>query len=455
MGILVAAFVSLSLVIVAAGIVLARTSDAIAARTGLGRSIAGVVLLAGATSLPELSVGWSAVRIGAVDLTLGELLGSCLINLLILALLDFATRSKSGMLSRIAAAHALSAIVTILLVGTLLLGLLIPIGVQVLRLGPVSWALILIYLFGIRLIYLDQWMSAAVTETEPTMPQTLWKPLSGYLLAAAATFFAAPQLALTAELLAQQTGLGETFFGAAFVGGITSLPEFVATLTALRLGAVDLAVGNILGSNSFNIFIIAVVDLADPAPILSGASGVHAITAVAVIIVTAVVALGLLYRAEKRYWLVEPDAALVVLLVLGALYLVYTRRESLPPAGTSLTQRISETFDSCSMTPGRKAARRLAALTACSRMSQRSMMQPGRFRMDPNSAPARMVPLGPRIASTSGGRSPARSSLMTRTAMNFVGRSRQTSATPSDSMSTAMAPVLCDNSRFSSTRRTM
>ena len=96
----VGTFLLLSCVIVCAGVLLTKFADHIAETTSMGHSLAGLLLLAAATSLPELSIGWAAVRINAVDLTLGELLGSCLWNLGLLAILDLAIQTGGRMLSR-------------------------------------------------------------------------------------------------------------------------------------------------------------------------------------------------------------------------------------------------------------------------------------------------------------------------------------------------------------------
>src|SRR5688572_411254 len=79
-----ARFLLAALVIAGAGTALARSADRIADRTGYGRLLVGSVLLAVATSLPEMLVDWSAVRLGEVDLAVGDLMGSNLMNLLIL-----------------------------------------------------------------------------------------------------------------------------------------------------------------------------------------------------------------------------------------------------------------------------------------------------------------------------------------------------------------------------------
>ncbi|MCA9079498.1 MAG: hypothetical protein KDA58_03020 [Planctomycetaceae bacterium] len=321
---LIVTFCVLAVVIIVAGTVLARCSDTLADATGMGRSLAGLILLAGATSLPEFSVGWSAVRIGAYDLTLGGVIGSSLLNLLILALMDLFTQAKGRMLSRLAAAHALSAIASIILTCVVIASILNGSDFVLCRLGLGSWGLLLAYLFCMRLIFIDQHYTAAMTDApQPEAPLRWKRATMGYLIAASAIFLAGPPLASSAESIAAQTGMGQTFFGTVFVALITSLPEAVTTFAAIRLGTIDMAVGNILGSNAFNMAMLAGLDLATPVPLLSSVAQTHALTGTAAVLVTSVVIAGLLYRAEKRWWILEPDAVLVIVLVLGSLLAVY------------------------------------------------------------------------------------------------------------------------------------
>jgi len=317
-------------VIVVAGSALTRFGDAIASITGLGRLLIGAVLIAAATSLPEVLVDVNAVRReGLPDLAVGDLLGSSLMNLLILAALDFLRRGRGRMLSRMSAAHALSATMAILLTAIVAVAILVPLRHEFLGAGVGVWVVVVVYALGVRLTYFDQRFAAAVKGEEPPPPEVAGKKLGlkaaalGFTVAAAAIFVAAPFLAHAAGELARLTGIGSTFIGTTLVALATSLPELVSTLAAVRIGAHDLAVGNIFGSNAFNMVILLPVDLAHPGVLLADASQAHAVTALAVIVVTAVATLGILYRAEKRIWFIEPDALLIVLLVLGALGLLY------------------------------------------------------------------------------------------------------------------------------------
>lgn len=329
---LAALFLLLAAVVVTAGTFLARFGDALGERAGLGRTLAGMLLLATATSLPELAINSSAAWIGAVDLALGDLFGACLFNLLILAVLDMLYQTGGGMLSRESAAHSLSAVSCILLTGTAVFFLLL--GERAdwgpFWLGPGSVAIVVVYSLCAQLIFFDQRYHLAHSQTDPEHAEdrpasrmTLRQVLAAYLAAAAAILAAAPFLADTADQLASRTGLGETFFGTLFVALATSLPEIATCRAAVRIGAFDLAVGNMFGSISFNILILVAVDAFYDGHLLASGSATHAVTGLAVIMITAVITLGLLYRAEHRLWVIEYDAALVVLMTLGSFGLVY------------------------------------------------------------------------------------------------------------------------------------
>ena len=322
-------FLALAAVIVVAAMFLSKFADSLADQTGLGRTVTGLILLAGATSLPEFSIGFSAVRMNAVDLTAGDVLGSSLINLLLLAVLDLVNKTPGKLFSRLAAGHALSGIVACLMTGIVLLGILLDSPFTFFRLGPCSWALIVTYAICSRLLYLDHRASMAAAPPEAVAHsggRSLTANIAGFVACAAVIFFVAPRLAHTADALALQTGLGRTFFGTVFVAMMTSLPEAVSTLSAMRLKANDMAIGNILGSNAFNMLILGLTDFASEKPVMALVGDVHAITAACVMITTCVSVLCMLYRAEKRWWIIEPDAALVIFLILGSLYLVYLHR---------------------------------------------------------------------------------------------------------------------------------
>lgn len=318
------------LAIVVAGTFLTRAADTIARRTGWGRLLVGGVFLAGATSLPELSVDLSAIRLGLPDLAVGDLFGSCLFNLLILAVLDLSHRSRRRMFSHAAAAHALSATMTMTLYALAGIGLLLGprlSGIEPAGIGLGSGAVAVAYLLGLRLVFYDQRSAlASVAEKSSEGKDTLVKAVGLYLVAGASIFLAAPFLSSAAGDLAVASGLGTTFIGTAAVAFCTSLPEIVTSYAAVRLGAFDLALGNIFGSNAFNMLLLLPLDLAQTGPLLSMVSPLHIFTCLAAILVTAVAVMGQLYHMERRRVIVEPDALLIIVLVTGALSALYWLR---------------------------------------------------------------------------------------------------------------------------------
>jgi len=322
----VALFAVTAAVIVLAGAALTQFGDVIANRTRLGGLLVGTILIAGATSLPELGVNVSAVRRGDADLAAGDLLGSSLMNLLILATLDLTRYSRGRMLSKASAKQALgatssialTAIVAIFIMSSAHLG-----NVEIWRVGPGTIVLLAGYLLCLRLIHRSRQGPGTESAARAIWPPFLRKlelkgAIVGYVIAATVILAAAPLLSRAAGNLAEQTGLGGTFFGSTFVALSTSLPEVVTTFTAVRIGALDMAMGNILGSNSFNMVIFFPLDLAFDRSLFAAISASHGYTALCVIVVTCVVLLGQLYPVERKKPLLEPDGWLAITLIVAS-----------------------------------------------------------------------------------------------------------------------------------------
>jgi cation:H+ antiporter len=144
-----------------------------------------------------------------------------------------------------------------------------------------------------------------------------------YGLSTLGIFLLAPPLASTSEQLAGLLQLSGTFFGAVFLALVTSLPEVVTTGEASRMRLDDLAIGNILGSNSFNLLILVALDVTHEEPLFASLSAVHALAALGVVVTTTIATMGLLYRVEKRLWYLEPDAVAVTLSALAFFYVLY------------------------------------------------------------------------------------------------------------------------------------
>jgi cation:H+ antiporter len=324
----VLAFLASAAVVVAAGIALTRSADAIAEATGLGRAWIGAVLLAGATSLPEVATDVSAVRMHAPNLAAGDLFGSSLANMLILAVIDQLSR-KGSVLRSAAVENALIACLAIILNGLGALFVLTRWRTTLLGVSPESALLLLVYLGGTRAVYRNgvrhaQTRAAEAPPQKRAADHSLKRTLAAFAGAAAVILAASPGLAWSAKNIAEISGLGNTFVGTWLLGLSTSLPEFVTSFAAVRIGALDLAVGNLFGSNSFNMVIFVVLDLASPSgSIFGGLSPAHAISGTLAVVLMGLGLASILYRAERRFFMVEPDSALMLVVYALSIWIVY------------------------------------------------------------------------------------------------------------------------------------
>lgn len=300
-------FLACTLAIWFAGARLSRYGDVIAEKTGLGRTLIGLVLLATVTSLPELITGIGAVAIvGVPDIAVGNILGACVMNLAMIVVLDFLHRGES-VYTRASHGHILSAGFGVILLGFVALNLLLAgLGVQ-LALGSVGLYSPLIlggYVLAISVTYrYERQQTAEFVEViaERYADITLRAASIGYALSAAVVIAAALWLPFVAERMAAEMGWNQSFVGTLLVSLATTLPEITVTLAALRLGALDMAIGNLLGSNLFNLALVAVDDVFyAPGPLLSHVAPIHLASALSAIMMTGLAIAGLLYRPRGR-----------------------------------------------------------------------------------------------------------------------------------------------------------
>jgi cation:H+ antiporter len=157
---------------------------------------------------------------------------------------------------------------------------------------------------AIRTVFLHDAVGVPVPASEHDSSAsrlTLRQAVVRYALLAAVVLVCGVRLPYAAQQVAVQMDWNMTFVGTTFVALTTSLPEMVVTLTAVRIGALDMAVGNIFGSNLFNILILAIDDLLyRPGPIFAHVSAAHAFSAITAMTMTGVAIVGLLYRPKTR-----------------------------------------------------------------------------------------------------------------------------------------------------------
>jgi cation:H+ antiporter len=327
-------FILCSAVIVFCGTNLSRYGDVIAEKTGLGRAWIGLILMASVTSLPELITGISSVALANTpDIALGDIMGSCVFNLAIISLMDI-LHGSTPLFSKAEHGHILSAGFGVVLIGiasvSILANDLIP---SLGNIGLYTLAIIVIYGIGIRSVFLFEKKKIAKFVDE--MAQAVYyehittrEAVIKYLLNAIVIIGAATWLPFISDRLATATGLGQSFFGAVFVAMTTSLPELVVSISALKIGATDMAIANLFGSNMFNIFILAVDDIVYvKGPLLSAISANHAITGFIAVLMTGIAIISLTYRLEKKPLLrLGWDAVAILLAYSLNIYLLYSLR---------------------------------------------------------------------------------------------------------------------------------
>ncbi len=309
-------------VIVVAGAALAVFADVIIRRTGLGALWFGAVVVALVTSLPELTTGISAVRRDAPGLALGDLFGSSMANMAILAFVTLAF-TKRRLLQHVALENVLTAMLAVALMALALVFISVDslpsiagVGLGVLAIGAV-------YVLGTISIR-ERQASATEDEMPPASSITFKTALWGFAAAVLLIVIAAPQLVASADTLAERTGLGDTFFGTLGLALVTTLPELAVSVSALRIGAQNLAIANLLGSNATNMALLLPVGIAYKGDSLLGQAGEGEIVAAATaILLMSIGTIAIVLRAERQRLPVDLAAVLMLVVYVLGLWAVY------------------------------------------------------------------------------------------------------------------------------------
>ena len=342
MAVLWLQFAASAVIILLAAHFLANSADTVAERTGLGRSFIGVVMLATATSLPELATGISSIALfDAPDLAIGDAFGSNLFNLMIIGLADLYWQNGP----------VLNAVTrTSVMVGALGAGLITLAALAIFIysetdvtadwfLSPLTILLLLGFGAAMYLIYRHS-QGAQDDEAAPgeivepgveVQPEavsagpSLTRALVFYAVSAAIIVGAAIWLSNVGEEIAETMHWAESFVGTQFLAISTSLPEIGTSFAALRINAPDLAITNVLGSNVFNMGIVLFFDdisFVDGA-IWSTVSTVHILSGLIAVLMTMVVIVGIMTRQRGRLKFWTPDGALLVGGYAGASALLF------------------------------------------------------------------------------------------------------------------------------------
>ena len=336
-GINIAIFAVSAVIVWIAGTRLVRFVDRLSKRTGMGQGFAGMLLLGGIVSLAEISTVSTAAFTGSPLLALNNLLGSESINLFLLAAVD-PLSGREALTSFIAKPAmlfqgTLGIILLAVVAAAMVTGDYLIFGV-----GLWSTALFMLCLGAL-------WMSAKYEKRkvwvpgepgpegreeggEETAPEESSSESLRFLIlkltvVAAIIFAAGFLLSLTGDALAEQSGLGESFVGFLLVGMSTSLPELSTITAAIRLKRHEMAVGDILGSNVFNLLLIFLTDVVYVGDaVLNHAGRFEIVAALLAITMTGILLLGILERRDRTIFKMGYDSvALIGVFLVGCVAL--------------------------------------------------------------------------------------------------------------------------------------
>ncbi|MFW5855635.1 MAG: sodium:calcium antiporter [Bacillota bacterium] len=321
----------MALLIVISGTYLSRYGDVIADKTGLGQALIGGILIALATSLPELVTSITSSLVGAPNIAIGNVLGSNTFNIMIVAVADLLKGGQGPLMLRVRYSHLLSGLVGILLsaivVFSIILTHLTSVRLGIAGVGLDSIVLICAYLFAVRLVFRYEKKNPLDREEEDKRiieDLPLKKAVFGFALSGMVIVFAGSRLSIIGDQIAYMTGLEQSFIGTILVAAATSLPELVATISALRIDAYNMAIGNVLGSNIFNMIIVFFADIFYRGGyILAEVDVVHVITAMIALVMSAIALIGLFYRSKRTIFSIGWDSLFISITYFLGVYLLF------------------------------------------------------------------------------------------------------------------------------------
>ena len=313
-------FLGSAVAVIFLGVQLAKYGDALASLTGWGRLFVGSILVALATSLPELSNNITAVRIDNPQLALGNVVGANMVNMFTMAMVALLFGGRR-FLQRVAPEQGYLIVLAALLTGLAVLFAAIRIEANIWQIGISSIVLLVVYVFGMWIVYQRRPVEDDGDDgDDPGM--TLSRAWLMFGLVSVGVIIAGVFLAQSVDRVAALTGISSGVLGILAVSIVTTMPEASATVAAARMGAADLGVAGLYGSCVFNVTILSFADpffrsgvllnFAEPAHFISGS------IAVALILLGGVMLWGRNRLSQPA--IVAGLAAMATIYIIGAVW---------------------------------------------------------------------------------------------------------------------------------------
>jgi cation:H+ antiporter len=334
LGVAVGLFAASAAVIAVAGVIMANTADRLADRTGLGEAITGGVLLGASTSLSGFVTSVSTAAQGYPDLALGNAVGGITVQTFFLAIADIVYRRANLEHAAASVTNLMQSALLIALLSIPLLATMLP-PWQVFGCHPATFVILLAYVYGVRLASRagrePLWGPQQTSETRLDLPdepaggrKTLTALFLRFLVLAAVVGVAGYTIGQAGVAISDKTGLSQGLVGALLTATSTSLPELVTTVAAVRRGALTLAVGGIIGGNTFDVVLVAASDVAyRDGSIYHQVSQLPLYIVALTILMTAVLLLGLIRREKYGFANIGFESMLLIVLYgFGTAFLV-------------------------------------------------------------------------------------------------------------------------------------
>lgn len=323
-------FFVLAFVIVRAGLKLGSYGDALGDIKGLDKSFIGLVMLASITSLPELITSVSSTLLGNPDMAVSNVFGSNLFNVFIIFILDIFVLREISYSSNVHMKNIVTAFFTFVITLAFILGYTFP-AFYYFSFHGMSIVILILYILSMKLIALYESryqveVHHSANESEG-IDMTYEEARNGFIINSLIVIIIGVLLSYTADRISvtpiMGIELGKSFVGVILLALATSLPELTVSIQAVRLGSYDMAAGNILGSNLFNLVIIFVTDLFYvKGNLYERLSDFHLISAVLSLVILNVFIIGILFNKKKRPY----DSYIIGIIYVVSMYVLYIKR---------------------------------------------------------------------------------------------------------------------------------
>ncbi len=327
------AFICAVLVVGWFGIRMTKTARDLARETGMGEALMGAVFIGASTSLSGITTSVSAAASGFAELAVSNSLGGIAAQTVFLAIADIAYRKANLEHAAASAENLFMSALLMTLLSIHLLGIAVP-NMAVWSVHPATLVLISVYLLGIHLLArthkMPMWLPRRTRDTRTELQRQahrVSKNLTGlwsrFLIYSAIVATAGWLLAQLAVPLVERTGLSYGVVGGIFTAVSTSIPELVVAVTAVRMGSLNLAVGDIVGGNAFDTLFIAASDIAfRGGPIYADISSAELFWLADALVMTGVLLMGLLYRQRHGPGNIGLESTALLVLYFGGVALL-------------------------------------------------------------------------------------------------------------------------------------